>query len=339
MTNLKLELRQLLHLHFKVDYGHVKTEQRSVDGTLKRLIDFSSTESKRNALVEAVLIPEPNRRTLCVSSQVGCSLNCTFCHTGSQKFIRNLTPGEILAQFMGYNHLLNGFPIYAQTHKISNLVFMGQGEPLLNHRNVFSAIRTLISPLCIDFPGKRITVSTSGVAPIIPRLAELGVNLAVSLHAVTDELRSELVPLNRTYPIATLLEACRAFISASPSATQRITFEYVMLKGVNDSAAAARDLARLLYGLPAHVNLIPFNPWPGCDYECSSHEEIEAFAGIVASKGIHTTIRYPKGQDILAACGQLKSLNLSKAERPALLGVMGRLKKAIWPDPASTACS
>ncbi|KAI0239066.1 hypothetical protein L0F63_004724 [Massospora cicadina] len=317
MTNLELELRKSLHENFCVDYGSVKAEQRSVDGTIKRLIEYGGSESKPRGLIEAVLIPEERRRTLCVSSQIGCSLSCTFCHTGNQKLLRNLTAGEIVGQFMGYNHLLGGFPSDPQTRKITNIVFMGQGEPLLNHR----AIKTLTSPLYLNFPKKRITVSTSGVAPIIPRLAELGVNLAVSLHAVTDELRSKIVPLNRVYTIQTLLEACKSFVSASPQATQRITFEYVMLKGVNDSTQEARGLARLLYGLPAHVNLIPFNPWPGCNYECSGDEEIDEFARILSSKDIHTTIRYSKGQDIMAACGQLKSLNMSKAKKPTFAGL------------------
>ncbi|KAJ9060640.1 hypothetical protein DSO57_1028690 [Entomophthora muscae] len=315
MTNLEPGLRKHLEDNFCVDYGRIETEQRSVDGTIKRLIEYGISENKAKGLVEAVLITENNRRTLCVSSQIGCSLNCTFCHTGTQKLLRNLTSGEILGQYMGYLHLLGGFPADPQNRKISNIVFMGQGEPLLNHRNVFSAIKTLTSPQGLSFPSKRITVSTSGVVPVIPRLAELGVNLAVSLHAVNDELRNQIVPLNKQFSIHTLLDACKAFVAASPPTTQRVTFEYVMLKDINDSTREARGLVRLLHGLPAHVNLIPFNPWPGCDYECSNEEQIKEFAKIVSSKNIYTTIRYSKGQDIMAACGQLKSLNMSKAKR------------------------
>ncbi len=266
--------------------------------------------------MECVYIPETDRGTLCVSSQVGCTLNCSFCHTGTQKLVRNLTAQEIVAQVLIARDRLNDYPGRAPEEGafvptdggrfVSNIVFMGMGEPLYNFENVRDAIGVLTDQEGLQLSRRRITVSTSGVVPEIARLGdETNTMLAISLHAVRDELRDVLVPLNRKYPIRDLLEACRTYPGVSNA--RRITFEYVMLKGVNDSLAEAKELVRLLKGIPAKINLIPFNPWPGTQYECSDWAQIERFSAFVFDAGYSSPVRTPRGRDILAACGQLKS--------------------------------
>ena len=277
--------------------------------------------------METVYIPEEGRGTLCVSSQVGCTLTCTFCHTGTQRMVRNLTAEEIVAQILVARERLGDFPdaetpqgaiVPGEGRLVSNVVMMGMGEPLYNFDNVKEALLIAADGDGIALSKRRITLSTSGVVPMIPRAgAEIGTMLAISLHAVRDELRDELVPINKKWPIAELLDACRAYPGLSNA--RRITFEYVMLKGVNDSLAEARELVRLLEGIPAKINLIPFNPWPGAPYECSDWERIEAFADVVNRAGYASPIRTPRGRDILAACGQLKSASerMRKSEREA----------------------
>ena len=273
--------------------------------------------------VECVYIPEPGRGTLCLSSQVGCTLTCSFCHTGTQRLVRNLTANEIVGQIMLARDRIGDWPQATADGKssrlVSNIVMMGMGEPLYNFEAVRDALIVTADGAGIGISRRRITLSTSGVVPYIPRAgAEIGCMLAVSLHAVRDELRNELVPLNRKYPIANLLAACRAYPGLSNA--RRITFEYVMLKGVNDSLADARALVRLLKGIPAKINLIPFNPWPGTRYECSDWDQIEKFSEIIFNAGYASPVRTPRGRDILAACGQLKSATekLSARERLAL---------------------
>jgi len=286
----------------------------SVDGTQKWLLRFTDGEE-----VETVHIPEDDRGTLCVSSQVGCTLSCSFCHTGTQRLVRNLTAEEIVGQVMIARDALGEWPSPQDDRQVTNLVLMGMGEPLYNYENVATALKIVMDPEGLSISRRKITLSTSGVVPIIRRCgAELAVNLAVSLHAVRDDIRDRLVPLNRKYPIAELLEACRTYPGASNA--RRITFEYVMLKGINDSPGDARELVRLLAGVPAKVNLIPFNPWPGAPYECSSDEAIKAFSDIVFAAGYSAPVRTPRGRDILAACGQLKSASVKvrRSERAAV---------------------
>jgi 23S rRNA (adenine2503-C2)-methyltransferase len=256
-----------------------------------------------------------------VSSQVGCTLTCTFCHTGTQALVRNLTAGEIVAQVMAVKDDLGEWPSGGDDRRLSNIVFMGMGEPLLNFDHVARAIETIADGDGIGISRRRVTVSTSGIVPEIVRLGEVtGAMLAISLHATNDELRDVLVPINRKYPIKELLEACRAYPAANNS--KRITFEYVMLKGVNDTDAEAHELVRLLNNIPAKINLIPFNPWPGAPYECSDWERIEAFAEIVNKAGYASPIRTPRGRDISAACGQLKSesVKVRASERNRAMG-------------------
>jgi len=315
MTNVSKDLRAGLARHFTLTRPEIVTEQVSDDGTRKWLLRFPARGAGRPVEVETVYIPEEGRGTLCVSSQVGCTLNCSFCHTGTQKLVRNLTPEEIVGQVLIARDRLGDYPgraaeagvaAPATGRLVSNIVMMGMGEPLYNFDNVKAALLIAADGDGIGLSRRRITLSTSGVVPMIPRTGEeIGVMLAISLHAVRDELRDVLVPLNRKYPIAELLDACRAYPGLSNA--RRITFEYVMLKGVNDSLADARELVRLLNGIPAKINLIPFNPWPGTDYECSDWEQIERFADVVNRAGYASPIRTPRGRDILAACGQLKS--------------------------------
>jgi 23S rRNA (adenine2503-C2)-methyltransferase len=315
MTNVSKTLRADLDRHFALSRPEIVSEQVSEDGTRKWLFRFPSRGAGRPVEIETVYIPEEGRGTLCLSSQVGCTLSCTFCHTGTQKLVRNLTTEEIVGQILMARDRLGDYPglaaaddaaVPATGRLISNVVMMGMGEPLYNFDNVKNALLIAADGEGIGLSKRRITLSTSGVVPMIPRAgAEIGVMLAVSLHAVRDDLRDELVPLNRKYPIADLLDACRAYPGLSNA--RRITFEYVMLKGVNDSPAEARELVRLLAGIPAKINLIPFNPWPGSGYECSDWEAIERFADIVNRAGYASPIRTPRGRDILAACGQLKS--------------------------------
>ena len=341
MTTIGKGLRGELAAHFSLDLPTVTAEQVSTDGTRKWLMRMPSTgPHDRGAEIECVYIPEVDRGTLCVSSQVGCTLTCTFCHTGTQRLVRNLKTEEIVAQVMVARDRLGDFPNRAAPDGafvpndggrfVSNIVFMGMGEPLYNFDGVRDAIAVITDDQGLSIGRRRITVSTSGVVPQIgPLGAEMGTMLAISLHAVRDELRNELVPLNRKYPIRDLLEACRNYPGLSNA--KRITFEYVMLKGVNDSDADARELVRLLKGIPAKINLIPFNPWPGTKYECSDWDRIERFSEIVFRAGYASPVRTPRGRDILAACGQLKSeteklsararlmLEQGEAEQPAAL--------------------
>jgi 23S rRNA (adenine2503-C2)-methyltransferase len=325
MTTLPKELRAALAEHFTLDRPEVAAEQVSVDGTRKWLLRLPGEIDGRPHEVECVYIPEADRGTLCISSQVGCTLNCSFCHTGTQRLVRNLTAGEIAGQVVLARDRLGDWqraaPAAGEPEKrlISNVVMMGMGEPLYNFEAVRDGLNVVADGEGLSISKRRITLSTSGVVPNIARAGtEIGVMLAVSLHAVTDELRDELVPLNRKYPLRDLLDACRNYPGLSNA--RRITFEYVMLKGVNDSLADARALVRLVKGIPAKINLIPFNPWPGSRYECSDWEQIEKFSEVVFNAGYASPVRTPRGRDILAACGQLKSATekLSARERLAL---------------------
>ena len=309
MTNLSKDLRGRLAESFRIGRPGVNVDQQSVDGTRKWLLDFED----RNA-AETVYIPEPDRGTLCVSSQVGCTLTCAFCHTGTQRLVRNLEAGEIVAQVMLARDHLGEWPSAKEEKRITNIVMMGMGEPLYNYDNVKKALEIVMDGGGVSISKRRITLSTSGVVPEIERCGrELGVMLAISLHAVTDEVRDKLVPINRKWPIKELLRACRAYPAAKNA--RRITFEYVMLKGVNDSEADARELCRLIKGIPAKVNMIPFNPWPGSAFECSERETIKKFARVVEKAGYVATVRTPRGRDILAACGQLKTASERQAKR------------------------
>jgi len=329
-TSVSKQLRAVLAEHYTLERPQVVAEQVSVDGTRKWLLRLPGEHPGENPHeVECVYIPETDRGTLCVSSQVGCTLNCSFCHTGTQRLVRNLTAGEIVGQAMVARDRLGewlgverdkgpGLPTEGE-RLITNVVMMGMGEPLYNFEAVRDALLTIADGDGLAISKRRITLSTSGVVPMIARAgAEIGAMLAVSLHATRDDLRDQLVPLNRKYPIEQLLEACRNYPGLSNA--RRITFEYVMLKGVNDSDAEAKALVRLLAGIPAKINLIPFNPWPGSKYECSDWERIEAFSEIVFNAGYASPVRTPRGRDILAACGQLKSTTekLSVRERLAL---------------------
>ena len=301
MSNLAKEFRERVAEGFTLARPEIVTEQISSDGTRKWLL-----RSGPGIEFETVFIPEPGRGTLCVSSQVGCTLNCRFCHTGTQKLVRNLTPGEIVGQVMIARDALGDWPSTAPGRRLTNVVMMGMGEPLYNFDNVKAAIAMMADGDGLAVSKRRITLSTAGVVPMIARAGEeIGSSLAISLHAVRDEIRDVLVPLNRKYPLAELLEAVRKYPGISNA--RRVTFEYVMLKGVNDSLAEARELVRLMKGIPANINLIPFNPWPGAPYECSDWEQIEKFAEIVNRAGYASPVRTPRGRDIMAACGQLKS--------------------------------
>jgi 23S rRNA (adenine2503-C2)-methyltransferase len=301
MTNLAKPFRERLAANYDLSRPEISRAQLSADGTRKWLLRFDDGQE-----VETVHIPESDRGTLCVSSQVGCTLTCTFCHTGTQRLVRNLTAAEIVSQVMIARDALGEWPSPQEDRQLTNVVLMGMGEPLYNYENVAVALKIVMDPEGLAISRRKITLSTSGVVPTIARCgAELGVNLAISLHAVTDELRNKLVPLNKKYPIADLLDACRTYPGSSNA--RRITFEYVMLKGVNDSPTEARELVRLLKGMPAKVNLIPFNPWPGAPYECSTDAAIAAFSDIVFNAGYSAPVRTPRGRDISAACGQLKS--------------------------------
>jgi 23S rRNA (adenine2503-C2)-methyltransferase len=330
MLNIGKPLRQKLVEQFSLARPEVVAEQVSSDGTRKWLIKLAPVNDKdKGAEIECVYIPESDRGTLCVSSQVGCTLTCTFCHTGTQKLVRNLTSQEIVQQLVVARDRIGDFPGLTPptdglipsgegVRAVSNIVFMGMGEPLYNLDDVSAAIEILSDGDGLSLSKRRITVSTSGVVPQIEELgARNGTMLAISLHAVRDELRNTLVPLNKKYPINELLEACRNYPGLSNA--RRITFEYVMLKGVNDSPADARELVRLLKGMPAKINLIPFNPWPGTKYECSDWETIERFSDIVFNAGYASPVRTPRGRDILAACGQLKSETEKVRARARLL--------------------
>ena len=329
MTSVSKDLRIALAERFTLARPEVVAEQVSVDGTRKWLLRLpGEVQGERPHEVECVYIPDTERGTLCVSSQVGCTLNCSFCHTGTQRLVRNLTAGEITGQILTARDRLGDWPggtrptdgvVPGGERCITNIVMMGMGEPLYNFDAVRDALLIVADGDGIAISKRRITLSTSGVVPNIARTgAEIGCMLAVSLHAVGDKLRNDLVPLNRKYPIAELLEACRNYPGVSNA--KRITFEYVMLKDVNDSIEDAKALVRLLKGIPAKINLIPFNPWPGTKYECSDWEQIEKFSQVVFDAGYASPVRTPRGRDILAACGQLKSATekLSVRERMAL---------------------
>jgi 23S rRNA (adenine2503-C2)-methyltransferase len=300
MTTLPIALRDRLAQRYRIERPAVVDAQASVDGTRKWLLRFADDRE-----VETVYIPEPDRGTLCISTQVGCSLTCSFCHTGTMPLVRNLRADEILAQLLVARDALSEWPSPTGVRRLSHIVVMGMGEPLLNYEQTARALRIAMDADGLAFARRKITLSTSGVVPQIEACGrELGIGLAISLHAVRDELRDQLVPINRKWNIAALLDACRAYARQSDRA---ITFEYVMLDGVNDAEADARELVRLIRGIPAKVNLIPFNPWPGAPYRCSPPAQIAAFAAIVSRAGYPAPVRTPRGSDILAACGQLKT--------------------------------
>ena len=299
MTTLSLGLREELKKHHNLNRPIISDEQTSEDGTKKWLLKFNDGSE-----IETVFIPDDERGTLCVSSQVGCTLNCTFCHTGTQRLVRNLSSQEIISQVVVAKDSLEEW--CEEPRKITNIVMMGMGEPLYNFEGVRDGILTMSDDAGLSISKRKITLSTSGIVPKIKMAGdEIGSMLAISLHATNNDLRNEIVPINRKYPIEELLEACRNYPGLSNS--KRITFEYVMLKGVNDSEAEARDLVKLISGIPAKINLIPFNSWPGSSYECSDWDQIEKFGDIVNRGGYASPVRMPRGEDISAACGQLKS--------------------------------
>ena len=332
MFNISKDLRATLAEHFSIARPEIVEEQISQDGTRKWLFRFPPRGAGRPVEIETVYIPEEGRGTLCISSQVGCTLNCSFCHTGTQKLVRNLTSEEILAQLLVARDRLGDFPdrdtpagaiVPAEGRKVSNIVMMGMGEPLYNFDNVKQALLIASDGDGLALSKRRITLSTSGVVPEIVRAgAELGVMLAISLHAPNDDLRDLLVPINKKYPLAELMAACRAYPGLSNA--RRITFEYVMLRDVNDSIDDAKALIKLLKGIPSKINLIPFNPWPGTNYQCSEWETIEKFADYINDAGYASPIRTPRGRDILAACGQLKSESerMRRVDRLALEAMM-----------------
>jgi 23S rRNA (adenine2503-C2)-methyltransferase len=305
MSDVSARSRAVLEGRFRIGRPDIAAARESADGTRKWLLRMADGRT-----VETVYIPDGDasqvRGTVCVSSQVGCTLNCSFCHTGTQKLVRNLTAGEILQQIMVVRDAFGEWPAPATGRRVSKIVLMGMGEPLYNFDHAAAAMRVARADDGLGVSRRRITVSTSGVVPMIPRWGEAtGSSLAISLHAVTDELRDRLVPINRKYPIAELLAACRAYPRASGS--RRILFEYVMLDGVNDSDAEARELTRLLRDLPAKINLLPYNPWPGSPYGCSSPARMRRFAEILNAAHLSAPLRTPRGRDIMAACGQLKT--------------------------------
>lgn len=332
MTNVAKDMREMLKQHFTIARPEIVEEQVSNDGTRKWLLRFPPRGAGRPVEVESVYIPEEGRGTLCISSQVGCTLTCSFCHTGTQKLVRNLTAEEILAQLLLARDRLGDFPdrdtpvgamVPSSDRKVTNVVMMGMGEPLYNFEEVKKALLIASDGDGLSLSKRRITLSTSGVVPEIYRTGEeIGVMLAISLHAVRDDLRDILVPINKKYPLAELIEACRNYPGLSNA--RRITFEYVMLKDINDSLEDAKRLVQLLKGVPAKINLIPFNPWPGTNYQCSDWAQIEKFADFINAAGFASPIRTPRGRDILAACGQLKSESerMRKTERLAFEAMM-----------------
>jgi 23S rRNA (adenine2503-C2)-methyltransferase len=335
MTDVAKDLRLRLARHFTIERPEIVTEQLSTDGTRKWLLRLAPDADGRRHEIETVYIPEEDRGTLCISSQVGCTLTCSFCHTGTQRLVRNLTAGEITGQIMLARDRLGEWPHQLEGNSnpplggrfITNVVLMGMGEPLYNFDNVKTAMLIASDGEGISLSRRRITLSTSGVAPEIVRAGtEIGTMLAISLHATTDEIRDKLVPLNRKYPIAQLLEACRNYPGLSNA--RRITFEYVMLNGVNDGVEDAKRLVKLLKHIPAKVNLIPFNPWPGTSYECSDWDTIERFAEILNRAGYASPVRTPRGRDIMAACGQLKSAS------EKIFASQKRSLSAVPPSPA-----
>jgi len=332
MTTLAASLRPKLAERFSLARPGVSRELRSDDGSRKWLLEFTKGQE-----AECVFIPEEDRGALCISSQIGCTLTCKFCHTGTQLLVRNLTAGEIVGQLMVARDSYGEWPAPKGGRLLSNIVMMGMGEPLMNYDAVAKALRIVMDNEGIAISKRRITLSTSGVVPLIRRCgAELGVKLAISLHAVTDELRDKIMPINRKYPLEELMAACREYPGADNA--RRITFEYVMLKDVNDSPADAHALARLVKGIPAKFNLIPFNPWPGAPYECSTPRAMKKFADILNDAGYSAPIRTPRGRDILAACGQLRSE--TQRERMSLykarIAAGGEDDHAKAPHPASS---
>jgi 23S rRNA (adenine2503-C2)-methyltransferase len=322
MSNLARDFRTLLEQRFTLARPEIVTAQLSNDGTRKWLL-----RTGPGIEFETVYIPESDRGTLCVSSQVGCTLNCRFCHTGTQKLVRNLNPDEILGQLFVARDVLGDWPSTAPDRKVTNIVMMGMGEPLYNFDNVKQALAVVTDGDGLALSKRRVTLSTAGVVPMIPRAGnEIGSGLAISLHAVRDEIRDVIVPINKKYPIAELIEACRTYPGASNA--RRITFEYVMLKGVNDSIAEARELVKLIKGIPAKINLIPFNPWPGAPYECSDWAQIEKFAEVVNRAGYASPVRTPRGRDIMAACGQLKSESLKERASARMARETGDIQSA-----------
>lgn len=314
MSNVSKDIRAKLQEHFIIERPEITEAQYSEDGTRKYLIKFEDGSE-----AEAVYIPEEDRGTLCVSSQVGCTLNCKFCHTGTMRLVRNLTAAEIVAQMMIARDDLDEWESPTEGRRVTNIVMMGMGEPLYNFDNVKKALEIIMDEEGIQLSRRRITLSTSGVVPHMERCGEeIGVNLAVSLHAVRDDVRSEIMPINKKYNLEQVLKACAGYPGAHNA--RRITFEYTMLKDINDSDGDARELVRLIrkYKLPAKVNLIPFNPWPGTPYECSDMKQIQRFSDIVYKGGISAPIRTPRGRDIMAACGQLKSASEKKSKAQLL---------------------
>jgi 23S rRNA (adenine2503-C2)-methyltransferase len=325
MTDVSKELRTKLEDIFTIGRPEIVTEQVSTDGTRKWLLRLAPDEKGARHEIETVYIPEEDRGTLCISSQVGCTLTCSFCHTGTQKLVRNLTAGEIAGQIMLARDRIKDWPDDITVNPkppssgryVTNVVLMGMGEPLYNFDNVKTAIDIASDGEGLSLSKRRITLSTSGVVPEIVRAGEeIGSMLAISLHGTTDEIRNKLVPLNKKYPIAELLDACRNYPGLTNA--KRITFEYVMLKDVNDSVADAKRLVQLLKGIPAKVNLIPFNPWPGTAYVCSEWDTIENFAEILNNAGYASPVRTPRGRDIMAACGQLKSESMKVRARDVI---------------------
>lgn len=304
MHNLPTQLKTYLKEHASLQRPEVSLQQNSQDGTIKWLFKLNDGHE-----IETVFIPEDDRGTLCISSQIGCTLRCSFCHTGTQNLVRNLTPAEITGQILYVRDHLHEWPDQhdeGQPRLLTNIVLMGMGEPLYNYDNVKTSLTNIMDPDGLAFSKRRITLSTSGVVPRIDDCGrDLGVSLAISLHSPRDDIRNILVPLNKKYPIATLLEACRHYGGSSNA--RRITFEYTLIDGMNDSLDDAKLLVKLIRDLPAKVNLIPFNPWPGTNYECASKTKIRAFSNYIFSQGIAAPIRTTRGDDILAACGQLKS--------------------------------
>jgi 23S rRNA (adenine2503-C2)-methyltransferase len=338
MSDVSRDLRGALAQAYSLERPKIVREQVSVDGTRKWLLRLPvRAHEKQEPEIETVYIPEADRGTLCISSQVGCTLTCSFCHTGTQRLVRNLEASEIVGQILLARDRIGDWPgamppadgglVPEGERKITNVVLMGMGEPLYNFDNVKAAVLVLADGEGLALSKRRITLSTSGVVPEIPRWGqEVGTMLAVSLHAVRDELRDKLVPINKKYPIAELIAACRAYPGLSNA--RRITFEYVMLKGANDSLFDARALVKLLAGIPAKINLIPFNPWPGTAHECSDWEQIERFAEVVNRAGYASPIRTPRGRDIMAACGQLRSqsLKLARSERARAAASAGAIE-------------
>jgi len=302
MSNLPIKLRNMLDETYTIEGATISKELISLDGTRKWLLRFPDGNE-----IETVFIPEETRGTLCVSSQIGCTLNCSFCHTGTQQLVRNLTPQEIIAQVIFAKDQLQDWVKRSTKNQLTNIVMMGMGEPLLNYEHVAKALKIIMDTQGLKLSKRKITLSTAGIVPFISRCGEeLGVNLAISLHATSDSLRNQLVPINKKYAIKELIEACRNYAPTQDS-RRKITFEYVMLKNINDTKQDAIALVNLLKGIPAKINLIPFNEWPGTDYISSDKATIEAFAAILERAGYISPVRKPRGEDILAACGQLKS--------------------------------